>query len=58
LRSRGTGAGLDHRVVSAMVSFRERVKDGRRLVREVIAVHDYVEAPEAPRDWWLPIDWP
>jgi hypothetical protein len=41
-----------------MVSFRQRVKDGPRRVREVIAVHDYVKAPEAPRDWWVPIDWP
>jgi ribosomal protein L34 len=28
--------------------------------REVMAVHEFTttQAPQAPRDWWVPIDWP
>jgi hypothetical protein len=28
--------------------------------RAVMAVHEFTttQAPEAPRDWWVPIDWP
>jgi hypothetical protein len=33
-------------------------RDGSR--GEVMAVHEFTttQAPEAPRDWWVPIDWP